>query len=211
MGTQKNGLHGPVEGRIGNLVHYVLNGKNVSRLIGRSTKPSSLKQLAVRRRMKVVTEFLRSTLSYINLGFASEVAGTDKNPHNAAVSYNFTHATVGEYPEIQIEYSKVRISSGILAAPTGLTLTNQPNSIEISWDVAGLTPQGTGCDRSMVLLYFPEQDSSLIFFNDVQRYHGVFSAEIPEDCQNQRMEAYLAFSDVVTHSTSPSAWAGSIL
>jgi len=94
MGTQKDGLHGPVEGRIGNLVHYVLNGKNVSRLIGRSTKPASLKQRAVRQRMKVVTEFLRSTLYYINLGFATEVLGTDKNPHNAAVSYNFTHATV---------------------------------------------------------------------------------------------------------------------
>jgi hypothetical protein len=210
MATQKNGPSGKVQGKIGNLVHYELNGKNVVRMVGRFAGPYSLKQLAVQQRMKVVTDFLSSTLSFIRVGFASEVLGTNKNQHNAAVSCNLIQGTTGSYPDIEMNYSKAMLSSGTLPPAQNVTLSNVLSAIEIKWDVTGLTPEYIGADRSMVLLYFPDKNESLTFFNTVQRYEGRFQQELPKRYQNQRMEAYLAFSDIATNSTSPSAWAGTI-
>ncbi|HMI05205.1 MAG TPA: DUF6266 family protein [Pedobacter sp.] len=74
MARGDNGSFGNFKGKIGNLVRYQLKGKTVVRKIGQNKKPSTLPQLRVRQKMKVVTNFLSPILEFINLGFGFVVS-----------------------------------------------------------------------------------------------------------------------------------------
>jgi hypothetical protein len=126
-----NGAFGEFKGKLGNLVSYNLKGKTVVRHIGKSKKPPTEAQLAVRQRMAAVIKFLRPALAFINAGFELAVEGTDRHPHNEATAYNYKNALQGEYPNISMDYSKVLVSMGALEpainAQANLTLSPDMN------------------------------------------------------------------------------------
>src|SRR5688572_12614649 len=115
MGIMSNGPHGPVYGKVGNLVTYRLLNKDVTRMVGENNKAPSVKQLACRQQMAVVIQFLKPIVEFINLGFMVEAAKADIYAHNMAVSYNKLHGLVGEYPGLLIDYSKVLVAQGSLS------------------------------------------------------------------------------------------------
>ena len=59
MGIIKNGPNGEVRGRIGNLVYYVLNGQNVVRKVGKTSKEPTLLQLSSRLETRISGKFLK--------------------------------------------------------------------------------------------------------------------------------------------------------
>jgi len=63
-----NSSFGEFNGKLGNLVSYQLKGKTVVRHIGKTKKPPTAAQLAVRQRMATVIKFLRPALAFINTG-----------------------------------------------------------------------------------------------------------------------------------------------
>lgn len=67
MGTLKNGFFGHYQGKLGRLVFYVINGKQVVRTIGKITKPPSTAQLKCRQELKVVNVFLKPLVEFVNL------------------------------------------------------------------------------------------------------------------------------------------------
>jgi hypothetical protein len=154
--ASSNGLFGELTGKIGNLVSYNLKGKNVVRRIGKNNKPATAAQLAVRQRIAVVTKFLRPALAVINVGFELEVAGTDKNQHNAAISYNVKNATQGAYPDIKMDYSKALVSKGTLEPVINPLADLTGTLLTITWSVSADMDWGIKNDRTMLLIYCPE-------------------------------------------------------
>ena len=62
------GFFDKINGKIGNIVFYQLNGKTVGRSIGKVEKFSD-KQLEVQMRTKLITPFFSPLLEFIKLGF----------------------------------------------------------------------------------------------------------------------------------------------
>jgi len=156
MGKLKNGAFGHLNGRIGNLVFYTLNGENIARISGRSTKPPTEKQLDNYQRMAVVNQFQKPLLPFLNIGFAKAGMDSGQKPYNDALSYNKINALQGEYPLIGMDYSKALVAKGDL--PTALNPVINPVSdgVAFSWQMPDVLEWHYGDNRAMLLLYFPE-------------------------------------------------------
>ncbi|MBB2147982.1 DUF6266 family protein [Pedobacter gandavensis] len=210
MGSLKNGLFGGFHGRVGNLVGYELNGKNVIRTIGHSTKPLSPARKINCNRMTIVNEFLRPINTFIKLGFKLKVLGTDRNYYNEAVSYNKKHAVTGEYPNAFMDYPKAMLSMGTLLKAEKPQIQLMGTAIEFSWDVPADLPWRNRNDRAMLLLYWPDQNQQTHCLSGSHRIDGKHRLEIDPSLANERVEAYISFISDDASEISDSVYAGSL-
>src|SRR5690606_41383189 len=104
MGKLLDGIHGHVHGKVGGVVFYTANGQNIARSLPRTPrrkrKPTPLQALQ-RERFKVVQEWLRPLLRVVKVGFGKYAP--PQTGHNAAMSYNLTHAVVFNEGESRYE------------------------------------------------------------------------------------------------------------
>ncbi|TKC02935.1 DUF6266 family protein [Pedobacter frigoris] len=206
MGTLDNGAFGHLRGKVGNLVSYTLNGKNVVRELGETTKPPTKPKLANYQKMAVVNAFLKPILPFIKLGFAFAIQGTDHNQHNEAVSYNKRFALQGEYPNIEMDYSKALLSKGNLP-PALLPATNKlPNGVEFTWQVPADMTYAELCNRAMLLLYFPESKTALFDLSGARRSERRDFFPLEPEHLAQIIHAYIAFVGDDRLSVSDSTW-----
>jgi len=201
-----NGVFGTLTGKLGNLVSYQLNGVNVIRHIGKINKAPTLGQLAVRQKMAVVIKFQRSFLTFVNTGFEHEARSSNKNQHNLAVSYNFKHATQGEYPNITVDYSKALVTKGNLAPALNPTAVLTGTELNINWEVSPNMSWEIKNDRTMLLIFCPELNKSVYVLSGNRRSTGNDGIELPPNFQNKDLHIYLAFTAGNRKSVSDSVY-----
>lgn len=209
MGKLVGGPFGMLHGRVGNLVAYVLKGKNVMRQIGRSEKPLTPARKANCEKMTVVNRFLRPALPFIQVGFRFEVAGTNRNAYNEAVSYNKMNALQGEYPNISMDYSKVLVSKGNLAVAKQPQIERTEEGLLFTWDTSYI-PIEQKHDRAMLLVSFPELGEVNYHPSGSKRSEGKDLLPIEWNCKDARMEAYISFVNPEGTKVSDSVYVGSI-
>ncbi|WP_316837084.1 DUF6266 family protein [Pedobacter nutrimenti] len=208
MGIANNGLHGPHTGRIGNIVYYVLNGKNVARKIGKTTKPPSLAQLKVRLITKLVSQFLSPLKEFIHVGFSIEHLGTDKNAFNLAVEYNKPQVVKGTYPNLEIAYDKVLLSKGSLKPVVNLHTEECPAGLCFNWDTNPQMAWQESTDQAMVLVCFPEQKKVFYTLFGSSRLSGSMEQAFPASLKGKYMESYISFISADRRQLSDSTYAG---
>lgn len=206
MGKLNKGIFGGVTGKVGNLVGYTLNGKDVVRLIGKNDKPASLKQLASRQAVKVTGEFLNPVLSFINIGFAQEARDMGLYPHNMAFSYCRKNSLKGSYPNVEIDFSKVLFAKGNGLAPQNPAVAPVAEGLKFTWDVARTWPEHT--DRVMMLAYFPGLGKASFVRLGAARSAGVDLLVLEPELQNAYKEVYMAFVAEDLEEVSNSVYLG---
>ncbi|MDR6785397.1 hypothetical protein ABIE26_004107 [Pedobacter africanus] len=201
-----NGLFEGFNGKLGNLVSYNLKGKQVIRKIGRTTKAPTTAQLAVQQKLTLTNAFLKSILPFINVGFALEVAGTDKNPHNAATAYNIKHALQGEYPNMSLDYSKALVSMGGLQPAIAAAVHLTGSLLTFTWLVDPNMDWGIKNDRAMLLVYCPELAKATYFFSGARRSKGTDVMGLPPEYAGKELHCYIAFKSSDGKRISDSIW-----
>lgn len=194
------------QGKLGDLVGYTLRGKDVVRTVGKSSKPPTIKQLTVRKKIAVVTYMMSDVLNFINSGFSFAVAGTDKWPFNEAVSYNFKQATTGVYPDITLDYSKVLVSMGSLVPALNPAIIQQPNGLKFTWQMQPPGSANIDIDRAMLLIYFPAQRECICILTGAERKDCAQFVELAPEYLAREMQAYIAFIANDRTSISDSVW-----
>lgn len=210
MAIITNGPLGQFRGRIGNLVFYPLNGKQVARTIG-PQGPPSVKQLANYQRMSLTVNMLRTMNDFVDAGFAIEAKGTDKNPQNLAVSFNKSTAIYGEYPDMSIDYSKVIFSHGKLPFSEDISVTKSLKGLSFSWskeDVKGYLRRRE--DMVMILVYFPGMRRSVQMLNAAKRESGGYELKLHRSMIHQPMEIYMLFKAANGKDISDTLYLGNI-
>ena len=101
-------------GKVGDKVIYPLNGQLVERTIGLNTKAPTLLQLSNRQKMALVTALLKPVVKFVAVGFKSDTKNTLLSPYNRSTAINKSSAIIGNYPDQEIDYSKVMLSKGNL-------------------------------------------------------------------------------------------------
>lgn len=193
MARMNNGLFGGFTGKLGNLIGYTVKGKPLLRTVGKISKPPTIAQLAVRKTIALLNVVVNDTLIFINCGFAREVLGTDKNPANAYMSANFG-ATLGSYPDLTIDYSKLLFSKGTLDIAQDATATLLEDGIEFIWDTDSSMIWNKGNDRTMLLVYFPDSRECICILSGAQRRQGKDFVPLYAHQMNETMHTYLAFA-----------------
>jgi len=200
------GMFGGFTGRLGNVVGYTLNGKPVARTIGTITKPPTIPQMAVRQRMGLVTKVLSNMLGFINVGFELAVIGTSRNPYNEATSDNFKLATIGEYPDITLDYSKLLVSKGNLPPAENAVVNILPDGIEFTWTVPADIDWNSYNDRSMLLIYYPESGEMIYILSGAQRRECRDFIPLAPSYLDKPIQIYIAFGSDDKKCVSNSVW-----
>ncbi|WEK20921.1 MAG: DUF6266 family protein [Candidatus Pedobacter colombiensis] len=137
MAKIRNGIFGPIHGKIGNVVGSTWKKIPYLRLLPDKTeitKPATPGQIACREKFRFVQEWLVPFYPYVTVGFKN--FAKDKTEINAAFSANYKLATVGAYPDLSIDYSKVVLSKGSLPGlfNAKARLSANARELELSWE-----------------------------------------------------------------------------
>lgn len=214
MGKLPNGIHGHVHGKVGGVVFYTANGQNIARSLPRATrkkrKPTPLQALQ-RERFKVVQEWLRPLLRVVKMGFGNYAP--PQTGHNAAMSYNLTHAVIYNEAESRYEINPAAFafSGGPLPPPLETTTVQDGNLVRFLWKNSEGVDIGH-TTRTILVLYHPGSNTC-----SYKTYGN--SASCGEDDLDIRgyhlpgatCYAYMAFIDEETGAVSDSAFAGRLI
>lgn len=193
MAITENGPGGNHRGRLGNVVYYMLNGKNVSREIGISTKPPTTSQLKHRLGTKISSNLLTNLLGFLQTGFGIEATKTMDNAFNQAVKYNKANIIKGEFPDLKIAYDQLLVSKGALHPAQNCKIIPTETGLQYSWDTNPEMPWPETTDQVMMLAYFPKQEKVIFTLFGNSRLSGTDLLEIPPSLQAEYMETYVSF------------------
>lgn len=209
MGILSNGLHGPFRGRVDNIVYYVLkNGKNVSRRIGKSTKPRSNLQLRNQVLTKVCSELFCEVRDFIDTGFSIEALAAQDNAYNQAIKHNKKNLLTGVFPNLEINYERILLSKGDLKPAENVEVAQIPLGLQFNWQTDPKMTWPDAADQVMVLAYFPEANRAEYELFGNSRISGTAQLEIPPSLQGKYMEIYFSFISADRKQVSNSVYLG---
>ncbi|NQX43591.1 hypothetical protein SAMN05421820_11936 [Pedobacter steynii] len=204
MAKAPNGPLGALNGKLSNLVFYILNGQPVVRTIGDPGKPSR-NQLANRQAMSVTMDMVRTISEFTNVSFELEVKGTVRNTHNLATSYIKKHAVKGEYPNLSVDYAKVILSNGTLPGANDLKIEKNEKGVLVSWD-----SRDRHNDIVMILLYHPLKKMATPIINACRRDAGSYFVDLHQELVEEPIEAYICFRAANGKAISDSQYIGNL-
>jgi hypothetical protein len=194
MARLNKGFFGGFSGPIGNIEGYELNGQYIIRSRkAKSNKPPSEKQLANWQKMTVVNHLLGAFTDFVKVGFAGAAKDKTYTAYNAAVGYQLRHAITGQYPDYQIDYTKLRLTQGPLPTP-GIdpTVSLQGNILHFTW-LPGI-PGERATDHVLLMAYCPALNEAIYNLCGAKRYAGMETLEIyNNDWIGRQIETYLSF------------------
>jgi hypothetical protein len=125
----------------------------------------------------LVGRFLGRALRAINLGYQQH-KNAEMTPLNAATSYNMLHAVVGQYPDLQLDFKKVRFSNPIHKTENGWNIKlvgDEQTHPYLTWELNSFPERTTlRDDRLVVLCYYKLQNKVVPFITDTERHIGFF-------------------------------------
>lgn len=212
MAILKNGLWGGVTGKLGNTVCYVVKGKQVVRMIVKSTKPPTERQLASRADLALASGFLKPIKELIKIGYAPLARSRKTSEFSLAVGYIKKNALKVEAQDREIDYSKVRVSQGDLPGLSNLTVSVNEGLLKLSW-----TPEyfsnAHRRDQVMTLVYCPPTATRLTPFASynlcgVHRGDGHMELALPEMMSSCPLELYVFVAEKNGKTVSNSEYLG---
>lgn len=151
MAIQRECL-GPISGKVGDRVYATVNGVTYVRSLPRkTTKPATEKQLILRAKFGLVSRFLHSIEWILNSSY--KLINRKKTGRCVAYRQILEEAIRGEYPDLEIDYAKVNLIRGNLAAPHGTCVqAEKPDRLNFRWSIyPGMNINPT--DELIVLIY----------------------------------------------------------
>ncbi|MES2454998.1 MAG: DUF6266 family protein [Bacteroidota bacterium] len=211
MAILKNGLFGSISGKLGNTVTYDLKGKTVVRIIGKkSTKPPTVAQLANWQGMAVVNKFLKQVKLFIDVGFNVVAMAEQMYPQNKAVSVIKGMALTGVYPNIELDFSKVLLSTGDLPGLLNVAAVPESNGIRFTWDPQEWIGWPYANDQVMLMAFMPDTGSANFVLSGAPRRMGYDFLEFPPALLTERMELYISVVSDNRKRSSVSQYLGRI-
>ncbi|MES2456731.1 MAG: DUF6266 family protein [Bacteroidota bacterium] len=216
MARMKHGPYGPIVGKIGGTVGYIRLGQPILRVLKHATnKPPTKGQLAARAKIGLVSGFVASINEFTNISFKPKSRQTiGKTAQNMAVSANMASAVMGEYPDFQLDGTKLVISEGKLALPPNCAVELEGETLRFSWQGGNLVGFPYSTEQVMMLAYFPESKRSMAIAGGARRtaeqdflpLGRSDDREIPETC----VDTYIAFVSNDRESVSNGLYLGRI-
>lgn len=157
MGKAPEGIAGPVSGKVGPHVYYILNGKPCVRSLpskrsGKKTKKEKNNTSGFAK----VQAFLKPIQSFLKVGFKDY--GTSTGGYRGAVSYALKNAVEGEHPERVINPALVRVCGGELHFPETYEIAVEADHVvRFTWS-AEAGGNGNPYDQVFMLAYAPADD-----------------------------------------------------
>jgi hypothetical protein len=210
MARINNGIMGAFHGIVGPVEGYTRKGQAIIRSRRERVTNTSLAQHACRQSMKVVNEFTRPITNYVRMGFELEAAPTTKTANNLAKSYQLLHGLKGEYPNIEIDYPKVRVTSGVLPVAKNPKVVLEDNQLLFSWEEDASANGRSDSDQVLLLVYYPDRKEAISTYARAKRSQMKETLQISRLKPGERIETYISFISATRKKISNSVYVGAI-
>ena len=217
MATIKKGILGGVSGKVGNVVGGSWKGISYLRTLPDSVNDAKTeKQLSTRLKLKMTMQVLQPCTEFIRIGYRAYAK--KMTAFNAATSYLFHNIFTGDYPNFQIDFSKVLVSRGELTGGDNVACAaSVAAKADFSWDDNSSTGTASADDVVMVMVYNPDKNNAVFNIQSAQRSDAAYSLSLPLNYSGDNVHCYLCFinlgafmSSQAKHAISKSNYAGSI-
>jgi len=193
MGKLTNGFSGPLRGKLGNAVGYVVKGENRVRGRAERNKEKDREWTDGRLSTKLVSDLLRPVKEYIQFGFACEAEKHKTwNYYNAAYKY-IREAIAGVYPDLYFDYSKVLFAMGDLPLPQSMEVELVERGLKFTWDTSTPQEPASISDQVMVIAYYPNIHKADFIRSGSGRSVGTEFLPLNPMYEDQIAEIYIAF------------------
>ena len=203
MARQLNGPWDPISGKAGPLIGRIVDGEGIiTGLHKKSNKPPTRKQLDQQLKWALVTDILAYIGHILNIGFATTKKRV--SAMNEAVSYNLLNAITGVSPVFTIDFAKMSISRGKLAAFKELVVGSDTQSeIKLSWNPQIQTSShGSPTDQLTIVVYEPTTKEFVTLTDAAMRSAGEYDMTVPADFGGKQVHCYVFFKSATRVSNS---------
>lgn len=189
---EKNVL-GSLSGKVGSVVASRWRGIEYFRSKGAPMKkaftPAQKEQQA---RFALVGRFMKA-FGHL-FGFSYETKSPRMTGRNIAFSELIKNAVVGSFPNYEIDYSKVKISSGTLAeVENGSVSSNTTGVVSFSWVDNSGSIGASSADKAILAVYCPALDRAVVNTAGPNRNVGTGDL-IVSAFSNEEIHAWISFS-----------------
>jgi len=209
MGRIKKGVLGGFSGKVGTVVGASWKGISYMRSLPQSVKnPRTLGQLSQRSKFALVQHLLQPLSDVLRIGW--KLHAQRKSPVNAATAYTLAHAVSGEYPDFQIEASKLLVSRGSLTGVTNAFVSFSSGQIEFQWeDNSGVgTAQGT--DKALVAIVNLAKGEAVTITAGAARRDCVQNVSVPSGWSGDEVHTYMGFVSENGKEVANSVYLGAV-
>lgn len=211
MARYKNGINGPVSGKIGNVVGASWRGIDYLRTIQETrSRTFSDKQQNQQFLMGMVSKWLKPLKLIIEIGYQIFVTG--KTPMNGCVSYHMKHAVTGNSPlEYVINFAKVIFSRGELLIPLIREMLGLMDAVlHIKWDNASTSIFNNDDDKATIVVYNPAKQAFVSFENVAQRADKEAVLQLPAAYAGDRVHCWQHFVNANGDAVSTTVYLGEV-
>ncbi|HEY0177128.1 MAG TPA: DUF6266 family protein [Pedobacter sp.] len=199
MGKLKNGIMGPVSGKVANLVFVTDGDKCYVRSAPRKakTKKRSIKQKAQANKLTLLSPLLNPSSDFLRIGFHQKGIELGMKAAAAAKSANLLAGIKGVFPDQEIDWENILVSDGDLRVPARVTVTAVEKGFEFTWPQD--LEEGAGFfskDRTMILLYCEELSVSLFTLSGAQRKELKDNFALSKMFKGKTMEVFISFRSI---------------
>ncbi|MEJ7694699.1 DUF6266 family protein [Daejeonella sp.] len=208
MGTLRNGGNGTFIGKAGSFIGSTWRDISYMKGIPKiSNKPKSLKQLEQQSKFATAIRFLGPIKDLLNVGFNGQKQ-RKASGYNMAVKFILDNAITGTYPDYTIDYGKVMVAKGTLAAPVGPAITAYAETLVISWSPDINPYNGFLDDEATAVIFDPLNNIFLSGEMGILRPEGEMTVYVPAAYLGNTVHVYLFFM-ARNGRVSNSSYAGS--
>lgn len=209
MGTIKKGILGGFSGKVGNVVGASWRGIEYIRSLPAFVRnPRTDAQMTQRSRFALVGKMLKTIVPVIRVGFAGS-AGKGKSSFSEAMSYNVLNAVIGIYPDFEINFPKLKVTTGALYGADNAATTSAAGSLNFVWDT-DLLNNAAATDRVILVAFNPTIGEAAYNIEAATRADGSGSLTVPPTWVGNLADCYLALSSEDGKLVSNSIYTGRV-
>lgn len=212
MGKASQGVFGFWRGKVGNVVGRVRQGQNVYSIYQPSVaNPRTPAQVTGRSKFTLISQLISTLLGFIKVGFASLDGYVRGSAFSSAVGLNLkTEGIVtGTYPNLEIDYSKVKVSDGKIDLPFNPSGSAEGNILTVSWADNSGRGDALATDKAMVLAYNSSTNECVFDLAVADRSARTGTLTMPTVWSGDTVEVWLAMERPDTKEVSDSTYLGS--
>lgn len=169
-------VNGLLVGRMGNMVYYVVNGVQYSRIYVKPKNPKTTQQQVRRKKIQVCTKFLKNFWEVIKIGYPSQDIAIKK--FNEAFNYHMDNAmeefTLPDSTETSFRVipEKVQLAAGLINAPEIYSCQRNDRQIELTWNPKLGPLPNLYSDQVVLTAYIPGQKAFVEFYMGTRKQGG---------------------------------------
>lgn len=210
MARRGKGILDGFTGKVGTVIGGSWRGVDYirSKPIPKKNPTFSLKQKTQQAKFGLGIKFINALTGLFEFTYREE---SGKTARNSALSNTLSEAIGGVYPNLQIDYSQVKVSSGTLRMPqSAAAVSAAPGSINFSWDDNSMLINAAPEDKAILVVYCEELADAVYTTSGAPRSQLADALVIPY-YSGKRVHTWVAFRTADGMRTSQSVYAGSFI